>query len=113
MVIHATCVYVFVLIASVAVLLSCAQVLFFLMVVLAFVEVALKGLEGHWMIYFFRFIILFSSIIPISMRVNLDMGKTLYSVLVSCLFVLRRHTSLFMSFSITIRAWPSSTALSH
>lgn len=27
----------------------------------------------------FRFLILFSSIIPISLRVNLDMGKTVYA----------------------------------
>jgi phospholipid-translocating ATPase len=30
-----------------------------------------------------RFLILFSSIIPISLRVNLDMGKTMYSYMMS------------------------------
>ena len=39
-----------------------------------------KGLHGLWPIYFFRFLLLFSSIIPISLRVNLDMAKTLYSL---------------------------------
>lgn len=40
--------------------------------------VALTGFHGEWWIYVFRFLILFSSIIPISLRVNLDMGKTVY-----------------------------------
>lgn len=41
--------------------------------------VALKGFKGIWAIYLFRFILLFSAIIPISLRVNLDMAKTAYS----------------------------------
>ncbi|KAG9123612.1 putative aminophospholipid-translocase [Ceratobasidium sp. 392] len=41
--------------------------------------VALNGFRGQWYIYVFRFLILFSSIIPISLRVNLDMGKTVYA----------------------------------
>ncbi|KAH8114976.1 aminophospholipid-transporting P-type ATPase [Phellopilus nigrolimitatus] len=44
--------------------------------------VALNGFRGEWYIYVFRFLILFSSIIPISLRVNLDMGKTVYSHLI-------------------------------
>lgn len=40
--------------------------------------IALNGFQGLWYIYLFRFLILFSSIIPISLRVNLDMGKTVY-----------------------------------
>ncbi|KAI8914779.1 hypothetical protein DFJ77DRAFT_431040 [Powellomyces hirtus] len=47
--------------------------------VLAITMVALNGFRGLWYIYMFRFLILFSSIIPISLRVNLDMGKTVYS----------------------------------
>ncbi|KAH9932838.1 aminophospholipid-transporting P-type ATPase [Amylocystis lapponica] len=46
---------------------------------LSFVLVALNGFRGLWYIYIFRFLILFSSIIPISLRVNLDMGKTVYA----------------------------------
>ncbi|KAF9513516.1 hypothetical protein BS47DRAFT_1372504 [Hydnum rufescens UP504] len=38
--------------------------------------VAMNGFRGLWYVYIFRFLILFSSIIPISLRVNLDMGKT-------------------------------------
>ncbi|OCF33097.1 phospholipid-translocating ATPase [Kwoniella heveanensis BCC8398] len=41
--------------------------------------VALNNFRGQWYIYVFRFLILFSSIIPISLRVNLDMGKTVYA----------------------------------
>ncbi|KAF8272734.1 aminophospholipid-transporting P-type ATPase [Lactarius quietus] len=44
--------------------------------------VALNGFRGLWYIYVFRFLILFSSIIPISLRVNLDMGKTVYAHLI-------------------------------
>ncbi|KAJ1554460.1 putative aminophospholipid-translocase, partial [Cladochytrium tenue] len=44
------------------------------------VMIVLDGLKGLWYIYLFRFLILFSSIIPISLRVNLDMGKTVYSM---------------------------------
>jgi phospholipid-translocating ATPase len=40
--------------------------------------IAMNGFQGLWYIYLFRFLILFSSIIPISLRVNLDMGKTFY-----------------------------------
>eukprot|EP00161_Ancyromonas_sigmoides_P008610 TRINITY_DN2157_c0_g1_i1.p1 TRINITY_DN2157_c0_g1~~TRINITY_DN2157_c0_g1_i1.p1 ORF type:complete len:140 (-),score=26.34 TRINITY_DN2157_c0_g1_i1:78-497(-) len=50
------------------------------MVALSFVLIAFKGFTGLWYIYTFRFVILFSSIIPISLRVNLDLAKTLYSV---------------------------------
>lgn len=46
---------------------------------LSFGLVALNGFRGQWWIYIFRFLILFSSIIPISLRVNLDMGKTVYA----------------------------------
>ncbi|KAF8438445.1 hypothetical protein L210DRAFT_2265922 [Boletus edulis BED1] len=46
---------------------------------LSVVLVALNGFRGLWYIYVLRFLILFSSIIPISLRVNLDMGKTVYA----------------------------------
>ncbi|KAF8882850.1 hypothetical protein BD779DRAFT_1612401 [Infundibulicybe gibba] len=46
---------------------------------LSLVLVALNGFRGLWYVYVLRFLILFSSIIPISLRVNLDMGKTLYA----------------------------------
>lgn len=55
------------------------QVLFGLVLILAFLMVAISGFKANFAIDIFRFILLFSSIIPISLRVNLDMGKTLYS----------------------------------
>lgn len=48
-------------------------------VLLSLVMVALKGFHGPWYRYLFRFILLFSYIIPISLRVNIDMAKTVYS----------------------------------
>lgn len=58
---------------------SLAKVLFCLTVLLSATLICLKGFGGPWYFYFFRFILLFSSIIPISLRVNLDLAKTLYS----------------------------------
>lgn len=55
------------------------KVLFFAVVVLSLVMIVLKGFGGPWYRYFFRYILLFSYIIPISLRVNLDMGKAAYS----------------------------------
>ena len=46
---------------------------------LSAVMVCLKGFNGPWYLYFFRFVLLFSYLIPISLRVNLDMGKIFYS----------------------------------
>ncbi|KAI9334592.1 hypothetical protein BDR26DRAFT_908912 [Obelidium mucronatum] len=56
-----------------------SKILAFVSLLLAFLLVFLDGLKGTWYITAFRFLILFSSIIPISLRVNLDMGKTVYS----------------------------------
>ncbi|KAJ1916986.1 putative aminophospholipid-translocase [Mycoemilia scoparia] len=56
-----------------------SKILFLVTLILSFVMVALDGFKGKWYINLFRFLILFSSIIPISLRVNLDMGKTFYS----------------------------------
>lgn len=58
---------------------SLAKILCLVTFVLSFAMVALNGFKGAWYIVLVRFLILFSSIIPISLRVNLDMGKTVYS----------------------------------
>ncbi|XP_012936830.1 probable phospholipid-transporting ATPase IIB isoform X3 [Aplysia californica] len=55
------------------------KLLFFAVLVLSLVMVTLKGFGGPWYRYFFRFVLLFSYIIPISLRMNLDMGKAFYS----------------------------------
>lgn len=49
------------------------------MIGLALVMMSLKGFNGPWYRYMFRFVLLFSYIIPISLRVNLDMGKAFYA----------------------------------
>lgn len=41
--------------------------------------VALHGFGPKWYVDIMRFLILFSTIIPVSLRVNLDMGKTVYA----------------------------------
>lgn len=50
---------------------------------LSIILVALEGFEGDekmkWYVAITRFLILFSTIIPISLRVNLDMGKSVYA----------------------------------
>lgn len=47
--------------------------------ILAFVLVVVPGVNSLWYIYVIRFIILFSSIIPISLRINLDLAKAFYA----------------------------------
>lgn len=55
------------------------KLLFCAVMGLATVMMCLKGFNGPWYRYMFRFVLLFSYIIPISLRVNLDMGKAYYS----------------------------------
>ena len=59
-----------------------SKALAFVTLAMSLVMVALDGFGKLWYVYTLRFLILFSSIIPISLRVNLDMGKTLYSYLI-------------------------------
>ncbi|GMT29153.1 hypothetical protein PFISCL1PPCAC_20450, partial [Pristionchus fissidentatus] len=55
------------------------KVLFLFVLVLASVMVIMKGLDAYWYRYLMRFVLLFSYIIPISLRVNLDMAKLFYA----------------------------------
>ncbi|XP_042882085.1 probable phospholipid-transporting ATPase IIB [Penaeus japonicus] len=55
------------------------KLLFVAVLGLTVVMMCLKGFGGPWYRYFFRFLLLFSYIIPISLRVNLDVGKAFYS----------------------------------
>ena len=52
-----------------------SKILCLLLVAMSLGMIILKGFTGLWGIYFFRFVLLFSSIIPISLRVNLDLAK--------------------------------------
>ncbi|KAI7690094.1 putative phospholipid-transporting ATPase IIB [Sarcoptes scabiei] len=54
------------------------KLLFAAVVILAFAMICLKGFSGYWYIYWFRYVLLFSYIIPISLRVNLEMGRVVY-----------------------------------
>lgn len=62
---------------------SLTKILCILTLILSIVLVALEGFastEGNvWYIKILRFLVLFSTIVPISLRVNLDLGKSAYS----------------------------------
>ncbi|XP_037300392.1 probable phospholipid-transporting ATPase IIB isoform X3 [Manduca sexta] len=55
------------------------KLLFVATILVSFLMIVLKGFAGPWYGFMFRFVLLFSYIIPISLRVNLDMGKAFYS----------------------------------
>lgn len=56
-----------------------AKILFVFMICLALLIVFMDGVHGSSHFKFFRVILLLCSIIPISMRLNLDIAKTYYS----------------------------------
>ncbi|KAE8444120.1 hypothetical protein EG329_000902 [Mollisiaceae sp. DMI_Dod_QoI] len=62
---------------------SLTKILCALTLTLSIVLVALEGFEHvegiKWYVKIMRFLVLFSTIVPISLRVNLDMGKSAYS----------------------------------
>ena len=62
---------------------SLTKILCLLTAALSFVLVALEGFNANdgysWYVSTMRFLILFSTIVPISLRVNLDMGKSVYA----------------------------------
>ncbi len=56
-----------------------SKLLFGLLFLLSAILTALRGFSGSWFLLFFRYFLLLSAIIPISMRVNLDMAKVAYT----------------------------------
>lgn len=56
-----------------------SKLLFIFMVIISAVFVALKGFSHTFYLDLFKYILLLSSIIPISMRVNLDFAKAIFS----------------------------------
>lgn len=56
-----------------------SKMLFLLLFSLSALLTALRGFSGQWVLYFCRYFLLLSAIIPISMRVNLDMAKIAYT----------------------------------
>lgn len=62
---------------------SLTKILCVLTAAISLILVALQGFDVHddqaWYVSVLRFLILFSTIVPISLRVNLDMGKSVYA----------------------------------
>ncbi|KAH0542408.1 hypothetical protein FGG08_003163 [Glutinoglossum americanum] len=62
---------------------SLTKILFFLTLSISIILVALQRIESSssrkWYVSIMRFLVLFSTIIPISLRVNVDMGKSVYA----------------------------------
>ncbi|ODQ79957.1 hypothetical protein BABINDRAFT_161621 [Babjeviella inositovora NRRL Y-12698] len=56
-----------------------SKILCAVVLVLSVVLVACEGFQKLWYLDIMRFLILFSTIIPVSLRVNLDLGKTVYA----------------------------------
>ena len=56
-----------------------SKVLFVIMLILALIMNIFRQVNILWPLYFFRYVLLLSSIIPISLRVNLDFCKTYFS----------------------------------
>ena len=56
-----------------------SKILFVLMVAVSAAIIVVDGFYGDWYFKFFRVILLLCAIIPISMRINLDLGKIYYS----------------------------------
>jgi phospholipid-translocating ATPase len=56
-----------------------SKLLFGVMMALALVILLLRGIDNIWYIHYFKYMLLLSSIIPISMRINLDFAKALFS----------------------------------
>jgi phospholipid-translocating ATPase len=55
-----------------------SKILFSFLMILAFGICFLNGFHGDWKMFYFRVVLLLSSIIPISLRVNLDLAKLWY-----------------------------------
>ena len=60
-----------------------SKILFVLMMVVALAILLMNGVYADWYIFYFRFVLLLSSIIPISLRVNLDLAKIWYSLCIA------------------------------
>ena len=56
-----------------------SKLLFVFLLTVSLMITALNGFHGHWIMFYFRVMLLMSSIIPISVRINLDLAKLWYS----------------------------------
>ena len=55
-----------------------SKILFAFLLGISFLVTMLNGFHGHWQMFLFRIMLLMSSIIPISVRINLDLAKLYY-----------------------------------
>jgi phospholipid-translocating ATPase len=56
-----------------------SKILFLIMLTIAFSITAMGGFFGEWGLKFFKFVIMFSYLIPLSLRTNLEIAKACYS----------------------------------
>jgi phospholipid-translocating ATPase len=56
-----------------------SKALCLILVILSVLMVSMHGWQPLWLVYFVRFVVLFSTIIPLSLRVNLDLCKSVCS----------------------------------
>jgi phospholipid-translocating ATPase len=59
-----------------------SKLLFLLLFSMAFILLCFKGFGRHWFLYLLRYLLLLASIIPISMRINLDLAKYVYKFVI-------------------------------
>jgi len=60
-----------------------SKILLCVMLGISAIMIILDGFRGSWYLKYFRFVLLLASIIPISLRVNLDLAKIYYSYCIS------------------------------
>ena len=60
-----------------------SKVLFVIMLIFALIMNLFREISVYWPLYFFRYVLLLASIIPISLRVNLDFCKAYFSYKIS------------------------------
>lgn len=61
-----------------------SKILFILMLLSSLGIVGLEGFKGPlWPVKFFKFVVLLSYIIPLSLRTNIDIAKAYYSVAIA------------------------------
>ena len=56
-----------------------SKILFIFLIILSSGIGFLNGFHGDWKVFLFRVLLLLSSIIPVSLRINLDLAKLWYS----------------------------------